>query len=234
MKYEAILLSLILATSCSDDDGKKANENSATNNATNSATNNATNGGTNSATNNIVNNDVNPAQQCEEAGDCGMELCTQIANSATYCHLPLDLRVEECQTPDESNECCDDSQCTNGTNGRCISPFVGYCGGVGPGTGNQCRYDECQVGMDCQENQVCAPAGTFGRPVNTCIPALCEHDDDCSNGTGGRCALLHTSDTCPEPVLGCTYEGDECRAAFQCSDGQLCVNGSCLTELATP
>jgi len=222
--------------SCSDDDAKKA-PNGSTNNSTNNATNSATNNATNTSTNNTSNNEMNPAQECESPEDCDLQTCAQIADAATYCQLPLDLRVEECQTPDESNECCDDTQCTdgpNGTSGRCISPFVGYCGGAGPGTGNQCRYDECQVPADCQENQACAPAGTFGRPVNTCIPALCEQDADCTVGTGGRCSLVHTSDTCPEPMLGCTYDGDECRAAFQCDNRQLCVNGSCVMELATP
>lgn len=236
MKFAHLFLALILAAGCSDDSDKKAANNLAMNNVENNSTNSGTNNtGSNNANNTTgTNNGLNSAQQCYDPEECNFEQCQQIANAATYCGWPLNLRVDECQTPDEDNECCDDSQCTDGTNGRCISPFVGYCGGAGPETGNQCRYDECQIGTDCPENQVCAQAGTFGRPVNTCIIALCERDADCENGAEGTCALVHTSDTCPEPMLGCTYKGDECRAAYQCDNGQVCVNGACLNELQVP
>ena len=223
MKMAWIMI-LALALGCGDDAKKEASNNT-TNNATNNTTNNATNNASNNASNNATNNTNsgnNPAQQCDSTVACDGQECFQIGVTAPYCSLGANLNVETCPLEDPDNPCCEDADCTEGDNGRCVSFQVGYCGGAAPPMLNVCRYDECQIGLDCQEGYACASAGTFGKPVNTCIAAICERDADCNDGEGGRCAILHTSDTCPEPVLGCTYDGDECRAAWVIKVVKLC------------
>jgi hypothetical protein len=80
--------------------------------------------------------------------------------------------------------CADDSQCTAGKNGRCVT----FTGGDIAGSG--CNYDECFTGSDCGSDSICV-CGTptndgEGRYGNTCLPSNCESDSDC--GAGGFCS----------------------------------------------
>lgn len=70
-----------------------------------------------------------------------------------------------------SSECEMDSECTDGTNGRCVWPYGG---------GNVCMYDECFEDADCGSNSVCRCRGAFG--FNTCHQGNCKIDEDCPNG----------------------------------------------------
>lgn len=233
MKTWILVGAIALLGACSDDDSTSNNGNN-TNNSNNSNNTNNSNDSNNSNNTNGSNNDV-PPDECDDPSDCDGQICAQIGVAATYCLQEPDRRtVETCPTEDPSNECCADTDCTAMANGRCVSTMVGYCGGIQPPEINVCVYDQCQVGADCPDDQACALAGTFGSPVNVCIPALCVADSDCTDGEDGRCALLHSSDTCPDPVLGCTYKDDECRAVWDCPDNLLCVNGSCVQELTPP
>lgn len=74
--------------------------------------------------------------------------------------------------------CRSDSECTAGTNGRCVG---------NPHDGCRCNYDACSTDGDCM-NAACecrlASRGAAG--ANVCIPGNCRVDADC--GVGGYCS----------------------------------------------
>lgn len=240
MKNLFAVMLCVAALACGDDSAKKTQNNNTSNNGANNTSNNGANNTVNHSTSNNGNNATNngqadPVWECQDASSCEGRMCLQIAVSAAYCALADTAYIADpCPMDEAGNACCSDSDCTEGVNGRCLSSMVGYCGGIPPIEVNVCRYDECQTGNDCGPNEACALAGTFGRPTNTCIPALCYGDGDCTDDEGGKCGLMHSSDTCPVPVLGCTYAGATCRASWQCPNNLLCVNGECIPELQTP
>jgi hypothetical protein len=99
--------------------------------------------------------------------------------------------------------CSSDSDCTDGTNGRCNESSGGalFC---------SCQYDACTADTDCPMGQLCAchESPYTGGDGNTCVQGNCRVDSDCgTNGycspsAGGGCGGLsgyycHTaSDTC--------------------------------------
>jgi hypothetical protein len=108
--------------------------------------------------------------------------------------------------------CQYDSECTDGTNGRCM----------GGGQVIGCNYDECSSATPCPANQICScgtPDGT-GRGPNLCLPATCQTDSDC--GAGGYCS----------PTYGTTcgayggVVGYYCHTHAQLCDPDECTNDS--------
>jgi hypothetical protein len=76
--------------------------------------------------------------------------------------------------------CKADSDCTAGTNGRCVESGGGaiFC---------SCSYDTCTHDTDCPTGKLCACHGsTYFTGGNTCTDGNCRIDADC--GVGGYCS----------------------------------------------
>lgn len=117
-------------------------------------------------------------------------------------------------------ECGQDSDCTAGTNGRCLMSFPG---------GPYCSYDDCFSDTDCSNKLACVcrdSASSFD--ANTCMPSGgCLVDTDC--GPNGFCSpsLVAKLDCmCPSNVGG-TYDNDRCGHGYFChTQKDSCVNDS--------
>jgi hypothetical protein len=112
-----------------------------------------------------------------------------------------------------------DSDCTQGTNGRCLPP-------TGNGAGYQCTYDACSTDADCGAGKLCLCGTTLGitgsdgtpmRSGNKCLPADCRVDSDC--GPGGYCSPSY--DTSCGPYSG--YAGYHCHTTKDsCTTDESC------------
>jgi hypothetical protein len=119
-----------------------------------------------------------------------------------------------------ATECLDDSDCTGGTNGRCmilpgmISPpgfpvsdgsthFILVCDGF-------CTYDQCFSDVDCPDNVPCI-CRSYGYGNNVCaIGSGCSVDSDC--GPGGSCTFTGKTYQCHRPGDVC-FTSNDCPAA---------------------
>jgi hypothetical protein len=127
--------------------------------------------------------------------------------------------------------CTQDSDCTAGTNGRCLES-------AGPACDLYCSYDACSTDADCASNEVCdCRASPSSSDPNVCVPADCHTDAEC--GSSGFCspslargwcacaaaALCGPSDgTCSPGPCEC---GDSCRHAYTChAADDSCVDDS--------
>jgi hypothetical protein len=116
--------------------------------------------------------------------------------------------------------CTADSQCTDGTDGRCF-PFEGLLGGGG------CSYDTCFTDTDCPSNAPCICRGSASdETANSCATkGNCSLDSDC--GRGGFCS----------PSMGaCDYSSPDqsalAAASFYChTPADTCIND---TDCAPP
>jgi hypothetical protein len=108
--------------------------------------------------------------------------------------------------------CTRDSQCTMGTNGRCLTPQY-----VPLPCSTACSYDECFADSDCKGNVPCiCRASATDFTANVCMSGSnCRVDADC--GAGGYCS--------PSAVAGCG-------SAYFChTPGDTCVDDSdCATQ----
>jgi hypothetical protein len=115
--------------------------------------------------------------------------------------------------PDSSPACVTDSQCTSGTNGRCV------VGGGGPVHDCSCTYDACTHDTDCGVGETCACHGSTytGDSGNQCVIANCRVDSDC--GAGGYCSPSSTLGLCGFSVAGyyCHTAADTCIDDADCS-----------------
>jgi hypothetical protein len=76
--------------------------------------------------------------------------------------------------------CNADSQCTAGTNGRCVGNGHDGC---------SCSYDTCSTDADCPSGQLCDCRDLWhygSNGPNSCLPSNCRVDADC--GPGGYCS----------------------------------------------
>jgi hypothetical protein len=131
--------------------------------------------------------------------------------------------------------CSGDSQCTMGTNGRCVESGGGalYCA---------CTYDTCADDAACPTGETCACHGSpyVNNQGNTCVPGNCRVDSDC--GVGGYCspsyanmgcgglggyychtpqdACINDSDCGSDDESGCMYSTSEAR--WTCQELLLC------------
>lgn len=127
--------------------------------------------------------------------------------------------------------CKNDSQCTQGQNGRCES---------GGGTlGPQCTYDACFVDTDCAPQGKACLCGSpnedvQGRTANTCMGGNCAVDADC--GPGGLCSPSNSPGACL-PQVGttgfyCRTPHDTCDCDSDCDAGGFCAFDPALSHFA--
>ena len=101
--------------------------------------------------------------------------------------------------------CVDDSDCTEGDNGRCS--FMRF--------GTACTYDQCFVDSDCATDQVCAcDGGSSGE--NRCISANCQTNADCQAGYECTSTLGSCGNYTPPVGYYCHMPGDACLTDEQC------------------
>ncbi len=122
-------------------------------------------------------------------GDAG--ITASGGSNAGRSTVPTDHRPQEVACPlergpghvDVVGDCTRDSDCTDGTNGRCISPNV-----LGPSGGSRCSYDGCFSDSDCPANQPCRCRPSAADNARNYCPAgsNCRIDSDC--GPGGFCS----------------------------------------------
>jgi Cys-rich repeat protein len=117
-------------------------------------------------------------------------------------------------------QCSRDSDCTQGTNGRCSPPQHNA-------PAYSCTYDLCSADADCGDGKLCecgtslGTNGSDGTPMrsgNRCLPGNCRTDSDC--GAGGFCSPTYDT-TCGQysGIVGyyCHTAKDECTNDDQCS-----------------
>jgi hypothetical protein len=156
------------------------------------------------------------ADECTGDGDCPAGACWQFPSGQRRCVAPPEGYVEACE-PDDAGCCETDGECTDGAGGRCLSVYVGHCGGeLAPPT-NYCRYDECQSDGDCTDGY-CAPAGVAGFNA-ACLASVCRFDRDCTQGLRGRCEVTGADCFPFAAQLYCAYGDDPCRLGERCPSG---------------
>jgi hypothetical protein len=140
------------------------------------------------------------SSECQIDGDCAPQgknpvHCTEV--------VPGGYRACIAQTPVATgplatavDECDAQRPCAAGTCYPVSTYPSGQCG-LGGGSGkNACRQDECTSDSDCQQGQICGPAGlsssadSSGGFFRQCLAASCRLSSDCNELPGGVCALM--------------------------------------------
>ena len=119
------------------------------------------------------------------------------------------------------NACQHDTECTAGSNGRCVleGGGIAFC---------QCSYDTCTSDSQCTMGGPCACHGSaFLTGGNACVPGNCHVDADC--GAGGYCSPSQGEASCGG--LGgyyCHTPNDTCVDDSDCPGGttgpQQCIH----------
>jgi hypothetical protein len=138
--------------------------------------------------------------------------------TATAC--PSGRGSEESQIPDagQLGSCAKDSDCTQGTNGRCTWSNGGA-------HVLSCTYDQCASDSDCSGTVcVCRPDAT-STDQNFCgsSKSNCRVDADC--GAGGFCSPSESSDTfcfSADSAYYCHTSSDECIDDSDCGNPGSC------------
>jgi hypothetical protein len=178
--------------------------------------------------------------------------CSQFFADASACNSVLVGKVAVGGACAESSECVSGATCaratsTSGCPGTCTAlptagqPCAGgkcgtglYCGGTAAmpvcaarlGEGSPCSSaTQCQEGLTCREPavgaaKICRAYGTAGQPCGGFLGHDCQRGLDC--------------DTSRSPAVCITRvgEGQPCRASSNCTDGLVCIAGSCAKPLA--
>ena len=121
------------------------------------------------------------------------------------------------------SSCRGDSECTAGSNGRCVleGGGVAIC---------QCSYDTCTSDSQCTTGGPCACHGSnYLTGGNTCVPGNCRVDSDC--GAGGYCSPSRGESNCGGlDGYFCHTPSDTCVDDSDCPSGtggpQMCVHRS--------
>jgi len=120
-----------------------------------------------------------------------------------------------------SPRCWQDSDCTAGKNGRCISggPIACMSG---------CSYDTCNSDADCPSKVPCAcRASAADLDANACVTeSNCAIDADC--GPEGYCSPSVVNDFCDCPVAALCTDSGACYAGgtkVSCACGDSCGHG---------
>ena len=153
-----------------------------------------------------------------DSGACIEPTPTADRPAGTTCRLCRPIGTE----PGGSGVCATHADCTAGINGRCSLGQIGEF----------CSYDECFIDAHCADGKVCSCDGAYFSGANTCVPANCRVNADC---TSGRCS----------PSYGCLMGGspegwycrtaaDECATDSQCTDyaAGRCAYNSTLSHWA--
>lgn len=108
--------------------------------------------------------------------------------------------------------CSGDSDCTMGTNGRCLN-------NAGP-AGTHCSFDDCFADSDCPGNVpcICRPSASDPSPNLCSTGSGCRVDSDC--GPCGFCSPSPSVPNYPSPYLPyfCHTLGDVCIDNGDCHD----------------
>ena len=112
-----------------------------------------------------------------DGGTCG-RLPEKHVPSRPVCDSvrPSSITVPTDGGPDAA--CSEDSDCTNGTNGRCIQAPPSRV--VQPGLA--CSYDQCSTQTDCQGGTVCLCREVTQSNADVCGNGNCSVDSDCACG----------------------------------------------------
>lgn len=124
-----------------------------------------------------------------------------------------------CAGTEVSRSCDVDSDCTDHTNGACLTGTMVD----GPDDYCTCVYS-CESDADCASGEFCAPAGLGSPDVSwsQCQPADCTTDADCASGD---CGLSVWHDGCFYDVdLSCRGPAD-CQTDADCASHQECGVG---------
>jgi hypothetical protein len=115
--------------------------------------------------------------------------------------------------PDQFTKCLQDSDCTQGNNGRC----------EGRGCGGACYYDDCFSDSDCTGSACLCRASASDSSPNFCATAGdCRTDSDC--GQGGYCSpsLVGYVCVCTSPAFCDGSCGPDCTCGNSCGQGYYC------------
>ena len=158
---------------------------------------------------------------CTGASDCPGGVCFLGLDGVKRCATPPpDPTPRSCEFAPVG--CClQNSECTQGTAGRCIPNPGNPCGGAAP-VGNICSYDGCTTDASCTAGMpagatvsVCVPAGAFNFLNARCIYGGCRTDADCTQSAGGKClygnAATHGTMCDLRQVFYCAYPSDPCQ-----------------------
>lgn len=201
-----IALTVIVWAGCGDPNGSKPDsEWQLTEN--NQSSNNNTN--TTTVTQNNSNNDTTQTIQNNNTTSCLPHPPTAHRAAGAMCD---DVRGPGAMVDPTfpGIECLNDSDCTDGHNGRCI--------------GNNhdsyyCSYDECRTDAECGSGSVCECEGGFRGDHNVCLASSCATDADC--GPGGFCSPSQGDCGAYLGTIGyfCHTCDDECVNDTDCGDG---------------
>jgi hypothetical protein len=163
---------------------------------------------------------------CNTDADCSGGTCVELTPGGfrTCEHTPQEATT--CMPPD-MDQCCDSAQCPMG--GKCFYVH-GSCGGPAMVPGNQCENDQCHTDADCLPEDpsavgICAPAGTFGFDVRTCLVGSCKLDRDCKAEAGGKCEPI------ADPCCGAYARGLFCVYPDGCRTNNDCPGGYCEADV---
>ncbi len=192
--------------------------------------------GTNSSVASSSGSGTNSSVASSSGSGTNSSVASSSSQSSTSQEVPTNHRPndDQCTAPASPGDCsiggvggggggpgnCSmDSQCTMGTNGRCIESNGGalYCA---------CSYDTCADDAACGSGQTCACHGSpYSEGGNTCVPGNCRVDSDC--GANGYCSPSESTTGCGGGVAGyyCHTPNDKCVNDSQCtgSFGIACV-----------
>jgi hypothetical protein len=119
------------------------------------------------------------------------------------------------------DQCCATKPCANGE--ACYAgPLVPVCSGMAQEPYNRCAMDQCSQDADCVASQICAPAGTLGMKIRTCVAARCKLDADCTAAPGGVCAPVAEPCCGTSAGLACVYPSGGCRSSADCASSEYC------------
>jgi hypothetical protein len=126
---------------------------------------------------------------------------------------------------DPADHCHADSECTMGTNGRCVSTIA---------QPSFCSYDACSADADCGAVTVCECLDPANFEANTCVHGNCRVDADC--GAGGFCSpsAVTTSTSCLSDIAAGSI-GYFChQAADTCTDDADCAGSDSICLFSVP
>jgi hypothetical protein len=166
-----------------------------------------------------------PSGDCASDADCNGGTCSPIVPGGYLVCLDQVPQATSCTPPvNGMNQCCTSADCMQG---KCYSTqSLPSCGGPARPLYNACVTDQCVADADCSStggaaSQACLPAGAYGEPMRTCLPAFCHTDADCTAQPCGVCAPI-VGPCCSTPTgLGCVYPGG-CTKSSDCGNGTSC------------
>jgi hypothetical protein len=166
-----------------------------------------------------------PTPPCAPRAACGegIECVELIAGGITRCVFMGGRPTATC-SGDGRDECCESSECGEGSCYLVSHYPSGRCGLGGVDSYNECQVDECSDDSECPDG-FCALG-----PRRTCLTAGCRGDADCTESPGGVCRALDLGCCTSSPGINdrtlataCVYPGDGCANDLDCPSGSFCT-----------